>query len=54
MFVVEYFELGAEANGDVEMRAFFGEYTADTLNLGAKKDGVALGDQAYQKNWFVL
>ena len=53
-FVIEYMELGADTDGETEMRAFFGEYTSGSLNLGAKQDGVSLGDQAYQKNWFVL
>ncbi len=54
VLVIEYFELGADIDQSSQMRAFFGEYTSGALNLGAKKDGVTLGDQAYQKNWFVL
>ncbi len=54
ILVIEYFELGADIDQSSQMRAFFGEYTSGALNLGAKKDGVTLGDQAYQKNWFVL
>ncbi len=54
VLVIEYFELGADTDQSSQMRAFFGEYTSGALNLGAKKDGVTLGDQAYQKNWFVL